>query len=51
MLFISNTLTIFAGRDNIRYDLMRTGNVEVTTNKIIERGYLDAVRASFRSPQ
>ncbi|KIL61630.1 hypothetical protein M378DRAFT_80723 [Amanita muscaria Koide BX008] len=28
--------------DNIRYDLMRTGNVEMTTNKILERGYLDA---------
>ncbi|KAF8347425.1 hypothetical protein F5887DRAFT_955762 [Amanita rubescens] len=28
--------------DNIRYDLMRTGNVEVTSNKILERGYLDA---------
>ena len=30
-------------RDNIRYDLMRTGNVEVTSNKVLERGYLDAV--------
>jgi hypothetical protein len=30
-------------RDNIRYDLLRTGNVEVTSNKILERGYLDAV--------
>ncbi|KAF8703095.1 hypothetical protein AX14_014207 [Amanita brunnescens Koide BX004] len=28
--------------DNIRYDLMRTGNVEVTSNKVLERGYLDA---------
>ncbi|PFH47041.1 hypothetical protein AMATHDRAFT_153119 [Amanita thiersii Skay4041] len=28
--------------DNIRYDLMRTGNIELTTNKILERGYLDA---------
>ncbi|KLO15174.1 hypothetical protein SCHPADRAFT_276261 [Schizopora paradoxa] len=33
--------------DNIRYDLLRTGNVEVTTNKIIERGYLDAPPASY----
>ncbi|KAG7440423.1 uncharacterized protein BT62DRAFT_983100 [Guyanagaster necrorhizus] len=28
--------------DNIRYDLLRTGNVEQTTNKILERGFLDA---------
>ncbi|KAF8634761.1 hypothetical protein AX15_000724 [Amanita polypyramis BW_CC] len=28
--------------NNIRYDLMRTGSVEVTSNKILERGYLDA---------
>ncbi|KAF8628841.1 hypothetical protein AX17_005901 [Amanita inopinata Kibby_2008] len=33
--------------DNIRYDLMRTGNVEVTTNKILERGYLDAPPAAY----
>ncbi|KAI0073850.1 hypothetical protein K474DRAFT_1666134 [Panus rudis PR-1116 ss-1] len=26
--------------DNIRYDLLRTGSVEVTTNKILERGFL-----------
>lgn len=30
-------------RDNIRFDLLRTGNVETTTNKIIERGFLEAV--------
>lgn len=30
-------------RDNIRYDLLRTGSVEITSNKILERGYLDAV--------
>ncbi|KAG2068624.1 hypothetical protein BDR04DRAFT_1129160 [Suillus decipiens] len=29
-------------QDNIRYDLLRTGSVEVTSNKILERGYLDA---------
>lgn len=37
--------------DNIRYDLLRTGSVELTTNKILERGFLDAVRTwslSFR---
>ncbi|KAI0367262.1 hypothetical protein BV20DRAFT_1123576 [Pilatotrama ljubarskyi] len=28
--------------DNIRYDLLRTGNVQVTTNKILERGFLPA---------
>ncbi|KAF9042927.1 hypothetical protein BJ165DRAFT_205637 [Panaeolus papilionaceus] len=28
--------------DNIRYDLLRTGSVELTTNKILERGFLDA---------
>ncbi|KAH8079069.1 hypothetical protein BXZ70DRAFT_1050921 [Cristinia sonorae] len=28
--------------DNIRYDLLRTGNVQVTTNKLLERGFLPA---------
>ncbi|KAI8973134.1 hypothetical protein BD414DRAFT_517766 [Trametes punicea] len=28
--------------DNIRYDLLKTGSVEVTSNKIIERGFLPA---------
>ncbi|KAF9465882.1 hypothetical protein BDZ94DRAFT_1252471 [Collybia nuda] len=28
--------------DNVRYDLLRTGSVEMTTNKILERGFLDA---------
>jgi len=28
--------------DNIRYDLLRTGNVGRTTEKILERGFLDA---------
>ncbi|KAG6331780.1 hypothetical protein ID866_7312 [Astraeus odoratus] len=28
--------------DNIRFDLLRTGNVELTTNKILERGFLEA---------
>ncbi|KAF7324795.1 CUE domain-containing protein [Mycena kentingensis (nom. inval.)] len=27
--------------DNIRYDLMRTGSVEQSSNKILERGFLD----------
>ncbi|KAJ3481499.1 hypothetical protein NLI96_g7616 [Meripilus lineatus] len=26
--------------DNIRYDLLRTGSVQVTSNKLIERGFL-----------
>ncbi|EGN94386.1 hypothetical protein SERLA73DRAFT_77790 [Serpula lacrymans var. lacrymans S7.3] len=29
-------------QDNIRYDLLRTGNVELTSNKILEKGFLDA---------
>jgi len=28
--------------DNIRYDLLRTGNVQATSNKILERGFLPA---------
>ncbi|OAX43404.1 hypothetical protein K503DRAFT_681122 [Rhizopogon vinicolor AM-OR11-026] len=28
-------------QENIRYDLLRTGSVEITSNKILERGYLD----------
>ena len=31
-------------RANIHYDLLRTGSAEVTSNKILERGMLDAVR-------
>ncbi|CAE6523037.1 unnamed protein product [Rhizoctonia solani] len=27
--------------DNIRYDLLRSGSVEITSNKILERGSLD----------
>ncbi|KAJ1305509.1 hypothetical protein OPQ81_000516 [Rhizoctonia solani] len=27
--------------DNIRYDLLKSGSVEITSNRIIERGYLD----------
>ena len=30
-------------RDNIRYDLLRTGSVTRTTNTILERGFLPAV--------
>ncbi|THU90393.1 hypothetical protein K435DRAFT_760352 [Dendrothele bispora CBS 962.96] len=33
--------------DNIRYDLLRTGSVELTTNKILERGYLDVPPPSY----
>ncbi|TCD63157.1 hypothetical protein EIP91_005885 [Steccherinum ochraceum] len=28
--------------DNIRYDLLRTGSVQITTNKLLERGFLPA---------
>lgn len=30
-------------RENIHYDLLRTGSVEITVNRLLERGYLDAV--------
>ncbi|KAF9451554.1 hypothetical protein P691DRAFT_807411 [Macrolepiota fuliginosa MF-IS2] len=33
--------------DNIRYDLLRSGSIEVTTNKILERGYLEAPPAAY----
>ncbi|KZP08527.1 hypothetical protein FIBSPDRAFT_874454 [Athelia psychrophila] len=33
--------------DNIRYDLLRTGNIELTSNKILERGFLDAPPAGY----
>lgn len=36
--------TIPCHRDNIRYDLLRTGSVELSSNKILERGFLDPVR-------
>ena len=37
--------------DNIRYDLLRTGNTQLTTTKILERGFLDAVRVlPFQTP-
>jgi hypothetical protein len=38
-------LTFIFYSANIHYDLLRTGSVELTTNKILERGFLDAVRA------
>ncbi|KAF9223198.1 hypothetical protein BS17DRAFT_707006 [Gyrodon lividus] len=28
--------------DNIRFDLLRTGSVELTSNKVLERGFLEA---------
>jgi len=33
--------------DNIRFDLLRTGNVELTTNKILERGFLEPPPPAF----
>ncbi|KAK0216981.1 hypothetical protein IW262DRAFT_1449465 [Armillaria fumosa] len=33
--------------DNIRFDLLKTGSVEQTTNNILERGFLDAPPASY----
>jgi len=32
---------------NIHYDLLRTGSIELTTNKILERGFLDAPPESY----
>ena len=42
-------LTFVFHSANIHYDLLRTGSVELTTNKILERGFLDAVRARLSS--
>ncbi|KAI6032646.1 hypothetical protein F5J12DRAFT_179835 [Pisolithus orientalis] len=33
--------------DNIRFDLLRTGSVELTSNKILERGFLEAPPAAY----
>ncbi|CAE6451886.1 hypothetical protein ACGC1H_005854 [Rhizoctonia solani] len=33
--------------DNIRYDLLRSGSVEITSNKILERGSLDGPPAAY----
>ncbi|KJA16138.1 hypothetical protein HYPSUDRAFT_71575 [Hypholoma sublateritium FD-334 SS-4] len=35
--------------DNIRFDLLRTGSIEQTTNKILERGFLDAPPAAYHT--
>jgi len=43
-------LTFVFHSANIHYDLLRTGSVELTTNKILERGFLDAVRAPSSPP-
>ncbi|KAF8664120.1 hypothetical protein AX16_000810 [Volvariella volvacea WC 439] len=34
-------------RDNIRYDLLRTGSVQQTTEKILSRGFLEAPPAAY----
>jgi len=34
--------------ENIHYDLLRTGSVELTVNRLLERGYLDAPPAAYR---
>jgi coupling of ubiquitin conjugation to ER degradation protein 1 len=44
LLARSNFDAVCHDRDNVRYDLLRTGSVELTSNKILERGFLDAVR-------
>ncbi|KAI5983172.1 hypothetical protein EDD15DRAFT_2317449 [Pisolithus albus] len=33
--------------DNIRFDLLRTGSIELTSNKILERGFLEAPPPSY----
>ncbi|CAE6461530.1 unnamed protein product [Rhizoctonia solani] len=33
--------------DNIRYDLLKSGSVEITSNKILERGSLDRPPAAY----
>ncbi|KAF4610213.1 hypothetical protein D9613_010550 [Agrocybe pediades] len=35
--------------DNIRYDLLRTGSVSATTNKLLERGFLDAPPPAYHT--
>ncbi|KAF5309041.1 hypothetical protein D9619_013554 [Psilocybe cf. subviscida] len=35
--------------DNIRYDLLKTGNVEQTSNKILEKGFLDAPPPAYHT--
>ena len=44
-----SVLWINKSSDNIRYNLLRTGSIELTTNKILERGFLDAVRTTSPS--
>ncbi|KIM24987.1 hypothetical protein M408DRAFT_331459 [Serendipita vermifera MAFF 305830] len=34
--------------DNIHYDLLRTGSVETTVNRLLERGFLDAPPPAYR---
>ncbi|KAI0067122.1 hypothetical protein BV25DRAFT_1905488 [Artomyces pyxidatus] len=34
-------------RENVHYDLLRTGSVEVTSNKVLERGFLDPPSQGF----
>lgn len=34
---------------NVHYDLLRTGNVELTTNRILERGFLEAPPGTFHT--
>lgn len=32
------------GSDNIKFDLLKTGSVEATCNKILEQGFVPVVR-------
>lgn len=34
--------------DNIHYDLLRTGSVELTVNRLLERGFLDSPPTAYR---
>ncbi|KAH6904252.1 hypothetical protein BKA70DRAFT_1193506 [Coprinopsis sp. MPI-PUGE-AT-0042] len=49
LLFMQAWLTQDLCRPNIHYDLLRTGSVEQTTNKVLERGFLEAPPAAFHT--
>jgi len=40
---LDDAILKYSLRPNVHYDLLRTGNVELTTNRILERGFLESV--------
>ena len=44
---IRNPTNTPVSSDNIRYDLLRTGNIQQTSNRILEKGFLDAVSLAY----